>query len=130
MAAARPGAAAPSESGTIVVAVFDDAGYPISDAHVYIYGGDKKHLIDGQDITGSSSFELTPGRYRVYAAITKSENGAIEHYASHEATVRLASLDRASIILTLHRVREPIVYIPESALKKLKIDPALEKYLN
>src|SRR5262245_59821193 len=98
--AAKP----PRLPGTLFVAVFDEDGSPVSAAHVYIYGKDKKHLIDGQDVEVSSSFNLISGKYRVYAAITKSANGYIDHFASNEATVRVSAGDSTSVILTLRRV--------------------------
>jgi hypothetical protein len=126
----RLGQAAPSNTLPLEISIQDESGAPVSDTHLFIFSNDSKQLVLTREVDSHVHFDLPPGDYRLYAAMTEQDHGYIEHYSSPESTLHLPSADPASVILSVRKADDSEIYLSETALKKLHIDQALANYLN
>ncbi len=110
--------------------VLDDAGAYATGAQVYVYANDRDEFYGVYPTSATVSIQVPPGRYRVYAARTKSHSGIVDHYTSPVATISLLPGEVTSIILALQLASDPEMIVSDTLLKKMAIGPELAKYLN
>jgi hypothetical protein len=124
------GHAEEARPATLQVMILDENGSLLHTAHVYIFSQNKKKFFGMRDAYGTTNFDLPAGDYRVYAALTMSNQGIIDHYASPEAQVRLTAEEPTSIILPLQKAEDSEFDLNDTARKKLGIDEELANNLN
>ena len=126
----RRGHADGRSPATFEITIKDENGVLVPHAHVFIFSRNKKQFFGTREAYGIATFGLPEGDYRVFAAETMPNQGAIEHYSTPEAFVHLSADQPASIILYLHKADEGDSFVTETALQKMGIDTALAKDLN
>lgn len=119
-----------ASAGTLQVMIQDQEGALVPKSRLYVFSKNKKQFISMTEVAASTSLELPPGRYRVYAGVTKSNQGYYDHYSSPEAVVRVSDEEPISIVLLLRKAEDSITYVSDRTLKKLNIDPELAKHIN
>ena len=122
--------AAQAVPSTLQVTILDENGSLVHTAHVYIFSQNKKKFFGTRDAYGTTTFDLPPGDYRVYAALTTTNNGTIDHYSSPEARVSLSTEEPTSLILSLQKAEDSENYLSDTARKKMGIDEELANNLN
>jgi len=127
---ARLGQASTADTLPLEITIQDETGAPASNTHLFIFSNDSKQLVLTQEVGSHVHFDLPPGDYRLYAAMTEQDHGYIEHYASPESNLHLPSVDPATVILSIRKADDSENYLSETALKKLHLDQALTNSLN
>jgi hypothetical protein len=115
---------------SLQLTILDDNGSLVHSAHVYIFSQNKKKFFGTREAHGTSTFDLPPGDYRVYAALTISNHGTIDHYSSPEAQVHVSLEEPTSVILSLQKAEDTENYLSDTARKKMGIDEELANNLN
>jgi hypothetical protein len=115
---------------TLQVTILDDHGSLVHSAHIYIFSEDKMEFFGTREAYGTTTFDLPAGRYRLYAAMALKTDDVLDHYASPEAKICVASEEANSIVLPLQRGNMNEMILSDTARQQLNIDPALANYLN
>jgi hypothetical protein len=115
---------------SLQVTILDENGSLFHSAHIYIFSSNKKEFFGTREAYGTTTFDLPPGDYRIYAGMTLKNDGIVDHYASPEASVRISTDEPTSVILSLQRAEDGEMTLSDSARQKLDIDPELAKNLN
>lgn len=115
--------------GTLQVTVVDEDGALVENAPIYIYGVQKTKFVGGREIPGSTTLTMPAGTYRVSSALARRTGEYLDRYASHEAYVRVAEGDNASILLTLRPIDDPMSSVTVSDLRKIGLAPVLVQNL-
>ena len=87
--------------GTIQVTIYDENGTLAQEAPVYIYGEKKTHFVGGRDVSGTTTFSMKAGVYRISSAMIKKTDDYVDRFASNEAHIEVLPGDNVSVILTL-----------------------------
>ncbi len=115
---------------SIQTVVLGETGEHVSNARLFIYSKEKKEFFDVKSTDSQSVVNVPPGRYRVYAALTRNEGGIFEHYVSVEANVTVDAGEFVSVVLALQKTQEHEMNVSDSVIEKIQLSPELAKYIN
>lgn len=110
--------------------ILDESGAYVESAKIFIYNKDVREFSETIESTATNTMELPPGRYRIYAAVTRHNEGIFEHYASPEANVTVEPGESLSVILALKPVEASEMIVSDSVMEKIKLDPDLINNIN